>query len=411
MYLFIYKAELLEQHLKLKQKINQLADQCVKCGMCLPTCPTYKVSKNESESPRGRIALMQGIVNGDLPLNSKVTKHLDHCVSCLSCENICPSTVQYETLIDSIREYTAINTNNKKTGKIISLLLAPLVKNTLFGVMRLYQGSGLQFLFRSSGILKPLGLKEKDKLLPKLSSRLKLKPLYKTQQQSALGTVALFTGCMGDIFEQNTIQASITVLNALGFNVAIPKQVCCGALHQHSGYPTQAESFATVNRRSLLSADKYVAILFTASGCGTQLKSSLKQASIPVHSIMQFVSLYIHKNTLTLKPVQQHVAIHQPCSLKNSLHEEQAVIEILSAIPQLRITELQAECCGAAGKNMLTQPQLAAQIRQPIIEQIDKFSPNLLVSSNIGCALHLKSAISDNIPLIHPVELLAKSFE
>lgn len=400
--------------LELSQKISQFADQCVKCGMCLPICPTYQISKNENESPRGRIALMQGIVHGDLSLTPKVKNHLDHCVSCLSCEKICPSTVQYETLIDGIREYTTTKQQSNSAAKLISFLITPVIQNSLFSLLRFYQLSGMQTLMRKSGLLKLIGIHAQEQLLPKLSQRLNLKTHYPTKLE-ALGTVALFTGCMGNLFEQKAILASIQVLNTLGYNVDIPEQVCCGALHQHSGFPDKAEMLAEKNRQSLLPNKNYATIIFTASGCGAQLKSVLKQSSLPVSSVMQFIQQHAKNYPLKFEAIEHtNVAVHQPCSLKNVLGEDAAVIQILNAIPGLTVTELQAQCCGAAGKNMLTQTHLANQIRQPLLEQISKASPDVIVSSNIGCALHLMAGLKidsseKEIPLHHPIELLAKS--
>lgn len=400
--------------LELNQKISLLADQCVKCGMCLPGCPTYQISKNENESPRGRIALMQGIVHGELPLTTKVKDHLDHCVSCLSCEKICPSTVQYETLIDGIREYTVTQQQNTSAAKLISFLISPVIQNIVFPLLRFYQLSGMQTLLRKSGLLKVIGLHTQEQLIPKLSARLNLKHHYPAKL-NALGTVALFTGCMGNLFEQKAIQASIQVLNRLGYNVDVPEQVCCGALHQHSGFRNQAEILAEKNRQSLLSNKTYDAVIFTASGCGAQLKSVLNKSALSVTSVMQFIQQHAKNYPLKLHTIkQQNVAVHQPCSLKNILGEDAAVIQLLNSIPGLTISELDSQCCGAAGKNMLTQTSLANQIRQPLLEQIQQASPDVVVSSNIGCALHLMAGLNvDNrqneIPLLHPVELLAKS--
>jgi len=381
--------------------------------MCLPTCPTYQISKNENESPRGRIALMQGVVQGELKLTSKIKNHLDHCVSCLSCEKICPSTVQYETLIDGIREYTVSKQQYTSTAKLISFFITPVFQKSIFALLRIYQLSGLQTIVRNIGLLKVIGLHSQEKLLPKLSPYLKLKEHYPSISTS-IGTVALFTGCLGNLFEQKAILASIQVLNTLGYNVDIPPQVCCGALHQHSGYVEQAETLAVKNRKSFLDGKSYAAIIFTASGCGAQLKSTLKQSEIPVTSIMQFVYNHAQSNPLNFKAAEaKSIAIHQPCSLKNSLREDSAVIHMLNKIPSITVTELNSQCCGAAGKNMLTQTDLANQIRQPLLEQITAVSPDIVVSSNIGCALHLIAGLSDEykkeIPLIHPVELIAQS--
>ena len=381
--------------------------------MCLPTCPTYQISKNENESPRGRIALMQGVVQGELTLSSKIKDHLDHCVSCLSCEKICPSTVKYETLIDGIREYTVSKQQYTVTAKLISFFITPVFQKSIFMLLRLYQLSGLQTIVHNIGLLKIIGLHSQAKLLPKLSPHLKLKEHYPATSTS-IGSVALFTGCMGNLFEQKAILASIQVLNTLGYNVEVPSQVCCGALHQHSGYVEQAETLAVKNRKSFLDANNYVAIIFTASGCGAQLKSALRQSEIPVTSIVQFIYNHAQSNPLNFKAVEaKSIAIHQPCSLKNSLGEDSSVILLLNKIPALTVTELNSQCCGAAGKNMLTQTNLANQIRQPLLEQIIANSPDIVVSSNIGCALHLIAGLSDEhkkeISLIHPVELLAQS--
>lgn len=381
--------------------------------MCLPSCPTYQITKNENESPRGRIALMQGVVQGELTLTSKIKDHLDHCVSCLSCENICPSTVQYETLIDGIREYTVSKQQYTTTAKLISFFITPIFQKSVFTLLRLYQLGGLQTIVRKIGLLKVIGLHSQEKLLPKLSPYLKLKEHYPSTSTS-IGTVAFFTGCMGNLFEQKAILASIQVLNTLGYDVDVPSQVCCGALHQHSGYSEQAERLAVQNKKSFLDANSYVAIIFSASGCGTQLKSTLKQSEIPVTSIMQFVYNHVQSCSLKFMAIEtKNIAVHQPCSLKNSLGEDSAVIRLLNKIPSLTVTELSSQCCGAAGKNMLTQTNLANQIRQPLLEQIIANSPDIVVSSNIGCALHLMAGLSDEhkkeIPLIHPVELLAQS--
>ncbi len=338
--------------LQLKQQIDQLADQCVKCGMCLPGCPTYQLSKNENESPRGRIALMQGIVTGELSLSPKVIQHLDHCLGCLSCENICPSKVEYEILIDAIREYTVAEKNPAFQEKLISFLIKPAVQNSLFPLLRFYQRSGIQKLVQFAGVLKLMGLSQQEQLLPKLKRRLKLQPRYSAQQDS-LGTVALFIGCMGQHFEQATIVASIKVLTRLGYDVEVPEQVCCGALHQHSGFRQQAAALAKTNARFLLN-DSYQAILFTASGCGAQLKTSLKQDQVPVSSLMDFILQHTRKHPVSFAAIERTIAVHQPCSLQNVLKQSDAVATLLSKIPGLEIIELQSQCCGAAGKNMLS---------------------------------------------------------
>ncbi len=397
--------------LPLKQQINLLADQCVKCGMCLPGCPTYQLSHNENESPRGRIALMQGIVNDQLALSSRVIEHLDHCLGCLGCEKICPSDVQYQILIDAIREYTQTKQSPltaKAQAGFISLFINPTIQNGLFALLRFYQFSGFQKLLRFSGILKLIGIDKQEQLLPKLQPQLTLQPRYSSTGDS-LGTVALFIGCMGKHFEQSAIQASIQVLTRLGFDVEIPEQVCCGALHQHSGFHHQAETLAKTNMQ-FLQNNHYTAVLFTASGCGAQLQSSLKTSPLPITSLMDFILQQIKKTPVVFNAIEQHIALHQPCSLQNTLRQADAVTAMLTKIPGLKITELQSQCCGAAGKNMLTQADLAAQIRQPLLNQIPD-SITGIVSSNIGCTIHISAGCHHKIPVIHPIELVAKSLQ
>ena len=356
---------------------------------------------------------MQGIVQGELALNNKVIHHLDHCLGCLACENLCPSNVKYEVLIDSIREYTATQKPSRKTALLISALTRPGWQKILFGFLHFYQRSGLQWLARKTRLLKLLGLNEQDKLLAKLNKRLSLKKSYAAAGKS-LGSVSLFTGCMGNAFEQKAILASISVLNKLSYDVSIPQQVCCGALHQHSGYKQQANKLAQTNMQLLTNNDtakNTKAILFTASGCGAQLKSALKQSNTTVTSVLAFVQQHIKTHPVTFNPLAINIALHQPCSLQNVLKQTDSVTDVLNNIPQLKITELQSQCCGAAGKNMLTQTHLAKQVRQPLIEQINLINPEFVVTSNIGCLLHIQAGLDKKIQCIHPVELLEKSIK
>lgn len=399
------------------EDIQQLADYCVKCGMCLPVCPTYRITRNEAESPRGRIALIQGLLSGQLQYQGKTAQYLEHCLYCGNCEQICPSDVNYLQLMDDAKACAQQTTKASRLKKIpFDLLTRPRSNGVLRLLLRLYKLSGLRFLVQHSGLLHLLKLTEPDAILDNLGKHLKLKSRYPTQAPLK-AKVALFTGCLGNWFEQQTLRDSIKLLNLLGYEVHIPEQACCGALHQHNGFMDTARQYANFNIKHFLQQD-YAAILFTASGCGAQLAQmdeTLHPRATEFHNKLFSVSRFILQQAglkdCSFKPLAEAVMLHTPCTLRNSLNQPDDVMVLLKFIPGIKLQPLSEQhgCCGAAGWNMISSPRMASQIRQSMLDEILVNKPTILVTSNIGCQLHLAAGLSTQkhaIKVMHPVSLL-----
>jgi len=393
----------------------------VKCGLCLPVCPTYSISHNENESPRGRIALMQALVSEQLGVNSSLLAHLDHCLLCRACERACPANVQYGAMVDQsryqlqqIRPQTLVRKLLQNIG--LKLLTAKNWQFVAYTLLRFYQNSGLQIFCRYSGLLYLLRLHHLERLLPKLPPRFTPNDEYPSSSRHTKGRLGLFTGCINSMFDQETVKSSITILNKLGFDVVVPKQqTCCGALHLHQGEKQRALELAQQNIQTFDRLD-VAEIVYVATGCGVQLstfskvnfedkKSELlaKKFSEQLIEITEFLSRQ-DLTTLNIKPLSEPVIIHTPCSASN----KESSYSLLSHIPEIKARYLKTPyCCGAAGTYMVSENNLARQIRCKTTTEIMSTNANIVTTTNIGCALHIKEGLNPSAIVKHPVALLA----
>lgn len=398
--------------------ILELADCCVMCGLCLPHCPTYRLLRNEADSPRGRISLMQAVAGGKLEPSDSLQTHLDRCLACRACERMCPSQVEYGKLIDTTRA----SLHSPRPKRLIRLLEAVSDKRKLkrtASAIRAYQQSGLQWLARKSGVLNGLELAALEETLPQLPDAVKLQEYYPPEGQ-ARGTVGLFVGCIGSILEGELHLATIRLLNTLGFAVHIPRQQgCCGSLHQHNGETGMANSLAGENIAAF-SALELDAIISTASGCAAQLfeYDALYGEALPapLYEICDFLHQHWPVSGMPLRPQPMEVALHLPCTQRNVLRRPEALEQLLSHIPELIVTSLpdNDQCCGAAGSYLLTETAIANALREPKLDAIDKARPELLISNNTGCALHLAAGMKTRgveLEVMHPVLLMARSLQ
>ena len=394
------------------------ADKCVKCALCLPHCPTYLQTRDEGESPRGRIALMQGFAIGALAITPRLVAHLDHCLACRACEAVCPADVPYGKLIDATR-LEFVRQGHGGEPPAVRLFAAcmrrPTLLRTLHGFLWFTQRLGLLRL----AVISPR-LARLVKLLPRLSAPHRWRDVYAPPQENAQ-EVALFLGCIARVTQPAVTQASISVLNALGYRVRIPeRQVCCGALDQHAGRSTQAAALALKNLDAF-DTGTGAPLLHTASGCGATLSeypllvADARAAgfSARTRDISSFLTSQSRLGQIQFKPWQARMLVHSPCTLKNVLKADKAVAELLRCIPGLRVEMLPAGtgCCGAAGAHVLTQAQTADQLADAIAAAVERTRPDVLVTANVGCALHLRAALQRRglgIPLLHPVEILAR---
>ena len=393
------------------------ADRCVKCGLCLPHCPTYQQLRDEGDSPRGRIALMQGLAQKKLPLSEKLIGHLDRCLVCRACEAMCPSEVKYGELLETTRAAIA-NETGAPSGRASEMMqrfvTRPAHRRNLSRLLRIYQASGLGWLARHSGLLRPLGLQRLEGVLPKLGAALPTQH-YHPPLGKQKGEIGLFVGCMGDSLDTTTIHAAIRLLTHLGYGVHLPrKQNCCGALHLHRGDLKQANVLARENQ-SAFSELNIDALIYCASGCGSTLQKleSTGCNDAPIIEIGQFLAQTEWPETLALRPLNKQIAIHLPCSLNHVLKQGQAPATLLAKIPGITLVPLpdNQDCCGAAGDYMIRHPEIADELRDRKLRQLETIRPDILVSSNVGCALHIAAGMRNTglaIEVIHPVTLLAR---
>jgi len=395
-------------------------DRCVMCGMCSWHCPTYQLTTNENESPRGRIALIAALNTGQLTADATVQTHLEHCTGCRACEAYCPSGVHFGAITDEAR---TLLPNSPPP----SLTLSPQATRWL----RIYQRSGLQKITRASGLLKPLGLAQKESLLPFVPDTPDWQDYYPVRPETDhYGDVALFTGCIANVFDREALDASRRLLNALCYGVHVPPaQGCCGAMALHNGRTDEATVLAQQNLQAFAKLD-IQAIVHTASGCTARLSEYSQQLPDGQHfvgkikDINQFLVGIKWPASLSVAPLHKTVALHTPCSLQNVLHQADAPHRVLQRIPQLEILPLpqNTRCCGGAGQYMLAQVDFARQLREQTLDTLNNLcsaketrqKTDTLVTSNLGCALHLAAGLRERgqaVVVTHPVVLLARQLK
>lgn len=392
------------------------ADKCVKCALCLPHCPTWRETRNEAESPRGRIALMQGFATGALDLSPQLAGHLDRCLQCRACEAVCPAEVPYGKLIDAA--HTLLESQGYREGRLARLLAWWLTRpwrlRLLHYTLWLSQKLGLPTL---AGISK--SLRRQTRLLPSVQMPRRYGERYPAAG-ARRGAVQLFRGCIARITEPRVADAAIAVLNAAGYDVHIPEtQGCCGAMDQHAGRKPAAQRLARANCAAFgQNADP---VISTASGCGATLHEYARLIEDPAaatlaarhRDIGQFLGAPGTLDAVEFEPWAASVVVHQPCTMRNVLKSEQYTLEMLRRIPELNLRVLPASsgCCGAAGSYLLNQPAMADRLGDTLAAAILQTPPAALVTSNVGCAMHLAASLARQghpLPVLHPIEVLAQ---
>jgi len=424
-------------HADLEDKTKRLIEEsnrCVACGLCLPHCPTYRLLQSEADSPRGRIALINGVVTKRIPLNEKFIQHIDRCLTCRACESVCPNNVAYGDLIDHAREIIQASEKSLQQGQhlrnqvpaLFQTVLArwitrPARLERLRGLIALLQNSGTLPLLRRISLSSQNTIARMLKQLPSIAFPVDQQHHPRIFQRSwqafypavgpEKGQVGLFLGCIARISDAQTLNATIYVLNHIGYSVHVPAgQTCCGALHQHAGEPEKAESLMQQNRQAF-SELGIQAVITTASGCGVQL-SALTE-SFPAIDISKFLTQAIDWNSITLKPLPEKIAVHDPCSLRHVLHGQDYPYQLLKHIPDAQVVFLadNDQCCGAAGAYCIEQPALSDRLLDAKMEAVNLSGAKMLATSNVGCAMHLASGLRSRhnpVKVLHPVTLLAR---
>lgn len=414
---------------------------CVHCGLCTSACPTYLETGNENDSPRGRIYLMRAVTDGKLELTDRVTRHLDLCLDCRSCETACPSGVQYGRLIEPFRvemqQRRALAQGDAAPGwfeRWILYGLFPWPRRMRWALWpaRLMQALRLDRFADWIGLtrLLPEKLRRMHALLPRLAPRGPELPESLPAQGARRARVALFTGCVADAMFPHVNRATARVLQANGCEVVIPRdQACCGAIHYHSGSGPAALALAEQNR-SAFDPDSVDAIIVNVAGCGSMLKDyghiadelrpsdpaladRLRQFASKVRDISEFLASL--GPVAPQRPVQLNATYHDACHLAHAQRVREQPRSLLSLVPGLQLVPLAESdiCCGAAGSYNLVEPEMADRLGQRKLRHILATGAEVVICGNAGCTLQIQAqlrAAGSEIPVLHPVEVLARSY-
>ena len=385
-----------------------LADQCVMCGLCLPHCPTYRLERSEAESPRGRIALARALAGDGTAASASALAHLDHCLGCLSCQAVCPSGVRYEELLVRTRALTRAATrpdppwlhDARRLARLARIAAITHAARWLPALGRLLpRGSRLRRLATTLPTVPPRG------------------PATATAAPAGGERIVLFRGCVGDVYERDTLAAARRLLEACGHAVVEPPAFhCCGALARHAGDLAGAAREADASRRQLLAADAAV-VIGCASGCHGDLRGEVARGTaLRVPDVHAFLADDPGFAALRFRPLARRAALHLPCTQVNVAGGVGAIRQLLARIPGLEIVELptQPRCCGAAGSYFIEQPDFADRLRDEKLGQVAALAPDLLLTTNIGCRLHLGNGLRDRDEaprVLHPLALLARQLD
>ncbi len=374
------------------------ADRCVACGLCLPHCPTYRKTGSEADSPRGRIQLMRAVAQDILPNNDRFKEHIDLCLSCRSCESACPNSVNYGALVDVSR---ALYIQKKNVWMTVT---KPFIRHRYLANLLVWPLWLIQQL-KLNGLLQRLLPVAKQ--LPAIGKPITWKSLYPAME-SRKGAVSLFLGCASNALDNQTLTASIHVLNKLGFDVHVPHtQTCCGSIARQAGDDPEAAKLVARNTSSF---DAAMPILTTASGCGAGLKDYL--TSHHIQDISAFLMSCDWAN-VQVAPLNEKIYVQDPCTLRNVLKSPKAVYDLLKKIPDADIQALpgNSQCCGGAGAYAVTQPEMANNLRNDKLSAIKLNNVVLLATSNIGCSLHIARGLREehlNVTVMHPIQIIAR---
>ncbi|MQY02766.1 (Fe-S)-binding protein [Actinomadura macrotermitis] len=410
------------------EELPKLLGDCVHCGFCLPTCPTYVLWGEEMDSPRGRIHLMQQHAEG-APLSESMVGHFDACLGCMACVTACPSGVQYDRLIEHTRaevesEHPRPLRERALREAIFALFPYPRRLRALRGPLRLYQRARLDELVRRTGLLERISpsLAAMERLAPPLGKAPRL-PERVAARGGRRATVGMLTGCVQREFFPGVNAATARVLALEGCDVVIPRtQGCCGALSLHSGREDEAKEFA---RRTIEAFEAVDVIVVNAAGCGSSMKEYAALLAGDPAWARRAEALSARTRDLAeylvelgpraeRRPLPVTVAYHDACHLAHAQGVRSQPRALLAGIPGLTVREITDPdvCCGSAGVYNLLQPEAAGELGDRKAGHVRGTGAELLVAANPGCAMQIATALrrqGAEIAVAHTAEVLDAS--
>lgn len=405
---------------------REIIDDCVHCGFCLSTCPTYVLWGEEMDSPRGRIHLMKQGLEGE-PMSASLVQHVDRCLGCMSCVTACPSGVRYDRLIEDTRgqverRFDRTARDRALRSLIFALFPYPRRLKVLRGPLRAYQRSGLQRLVARSGLLERLApsLATLDALAPRLRT-VPPPPRLIPARGTRRAVVGVLTGCVQSAFFPDVNAATIRVLAAEGCDVIVPRaQGCCGALSVHNGRLAEAQAFA---RRIIDTFDRAGVdhVVVNAAGCGSSMKEYAdllpgdQRAAAFAARVRDLSEILVELGPAAVRhPLPVTVAYHDACHLAHAQGVREQPRSLLAQVPELTVREIGDPeiCCGSAGVWNVLNPEPAAALGERKARTVLDTGAALLVTANPGCLMQISTAarrLGRSLPVAHTAAVLDAS--
>jgi len=419
----------------LQEALRQAETSCIKCGFCLPVCPTYNLTGSEAASPRGRIDMMAAVADGDLDPED-IAEPLDLCLGCRACETACPAGVEFGRLLEAGRAAAGSGKPASRLGAWLHrlfmhrILPSPRRLHQLASLLRVYQVSGVQALVRRSGLLPRLAprLAVLEALLPAIppARARQTLPMETPAHGDERGRVILLTGCVTPQVLPQVNRATVRILARNGYRVlATPAQPCCGALQAHGNDPEGARRLA---RQHVANFEASGAdwLVVNAAGCGALMKdyghlladdpdfaARAEAFGARVRDVSELLAVAPLQGSL--QPVPLRVAYDDPCHLSHGQRIRQQPRELLRQVPELELLEVPESdwCCGSAGTFNLFHPETAGALLERKMAHLASVRPDVVVSGNPGCLLQLRQgAVRHGLAaeILHPIEILDRAY-
>lgn len=420
--------------------------QCMHCGMCLPTCPTFAETGRERHSPRGRIALMRAVADRELPLSRAFAEEMNYCLGCLACTSACPAGVDYATLFETARaeveEQHLLDTPSRNVTRRLTMRLLfthPRLLRAVGRMLWIYQATGLEQLVRDLKLtrLLPRRLRELEPATPRIRAKFSHELIAPVEHPPGRPRhrVLVLTGCMQDLMFSEINRATVDVLLANGCEVHTPPvQFCCGSLHAHNGDQETARLLAARQLEAVDPAD-FDAIISNAGGCGSHLRHYGKlladdprlaaRAAAWSARLRDVHEWLVEIGFRTPRPrgdeAARLVTYHESCHLCHGQKVSRAPREILRALPGVQLVECAEAtwCCGSAGVYSITQPRTATWLQARKVSHLRATGAAVVATANPGCHLQIENGFSaapasgktETRPeVVHPIVLLARAY-
>ena len=425
-----------------QQRLLQTLSQCVRCGSCLPTCPTYREKLDEGHSPRGRISLVRAMAEEGDEASINLDGFLYGCLECRACETACPNNVVFHQIIEHGKECLNESLPQNGTSKFFKwLFLKHIFRNSkkldrFMAFVRFYQKSGLKWLTGKLRVLKlfPWNLYELEKLMP--AKGYKNRPVRKKNTYHLIpagevkGKVMFFSGCIADHWLQEANQATLRLLLRAGYEVVVPSgQQCCGALHVHLGEKKPGHGLARENLQAFAEKDEYrdLPIIVNAAGCGASLKEygelfegeedqpDAEKFSARIRDLSEFlVEQGCFKGEF--QRLEARITYDDPCHLIHGQGISSQPRQLMKSIPGIDYTEMEEAswCCGSAGVYNITNYKMSMKLLENKLEKVVKTKAELLITANPGCFLQLSAGVREKgleMEVKHIAQLLDSCFD